>query len=233
MSQSPRPSRHLSSISGAARVAIGASALLVATQVATLPASFAALPAASLAAATSVDLGTAAGYSVLGGTGVSNTGSATVLALDLGLSPDGVIAGFPPGIVTGMKHDKDAAAEAAQNDRAAAYAAAVAQTGGTAFTGGDQIGKTFLPGVHSTAAAFTNTGTMTLDAGGDPGAVFLFQIGAAYSGAAATKVVLTGGALAHNVYWQVNGAVSLGAGAKYVGTFLASGESDDGHAEEP
>ena len=75
-------------------MAIGASAFLVAAQIATLPASFAAPPAAAVAAATSVDLGTAAGYSVLGGTGVSNTG-ATVLALDLGLSPAGVIAGFP------------------------------------------------------------------------------------------------------------------------------------------
>lgn len=203
-------------------MAIGASAVLVATQVATVPAALAASPAAAPAAATSLDLGAAAGYSVLAGTGVSNTGAATVLALDLGLSPSGAITGFPPGVVTGVKHDKDAAAEAAQADRADAYAAAVAQTGGVPFAG-DQIGATFHPGVHSSAAAFTNTGTVTLDADGDPGAVFLFQIGAAFSGAAATKVVLTDGALAHNVYWQVDGAVALGAGAKYVGTFLATG----------
>ena len=82
---------------------------------------------------------------------------------------------------------------------------------------------TFHPGVHSSAAAFTNTGTMTLDADGDPGAVFVFQIGAALSSAASSKVILADGALAHNVYWQVEGAVSLGAGAKYVGTFLAAG----------
>ncbi len=226
MSRTPPPFRRLISLNGAVRVAIGASSVLVATQVLTVPASASvavvALPAASVAAATSVDLGTAAGYSVLAGTGVSNTGSATVLALDLGLSPSGAIAGFPPGVVTGVKHDKDAAAEVAQSDRADAYAAAVAQTGGIPFAG-DQIGATFHPGVHSTAAAFTNTGTITLDADGDPGAVFLFQIGAAFSGAAITKVVLTDGALAHNVYWQVDGAVSLGAGAKYVGTFLATG----------
>ena len=222
MSQSPRPIHLFVSRNRAARFAVGGSALLVAGMVAMVPASLASPSAAAAAPATSVDLGTAASFSVLAGTGVSNTGAATVLALDLGLSPSGAIAGFPPGIVTGVKHDKDAAAEVAQSDRADAYAAAVAQTGGTPFAG-DQIGATFHPGVHSTAAAFTNTGTMTLDADGDPGAVFLFQIGAAYSGAAATQVVLTDGALAHNVYWQVDGAVSLGAGAKYVGTFLATG----------
>ena len=76
-----------------ARVAIGACALLVVVPFAT--GSTASAVAPQLAAASPVDLGTAAGYSVLAGAGVSNTGSGTVLALDLGLSPAGVIAGFP------------------------------------------------------------------------------------------------------------------------------------------
>ena len=88
---------------------------------------------------------------------------------------------------------------------------------------GDQGGKTFHPGVHTTVAAFTNTGTITFDADGDSSAVFVFQVGAAFSSAAASKVVLTDGALANNVFWQVAGAVSLGARAKLVGTFLGAG----------
>ena len=83
--------------------------------------------------------------------------------------------------------------------------------------------RRFHPGVHTTVAAFTNTGTVTLDADGDSSAVFVFQVGAAFSSAAASKVVLTDGALANNVFWQVAGAVSLGAGAKLVGTFLGAG----------
>ena len=79
---------------------------------------------------------------------------------------------------------------------------------------------TFHPGVHSSVVAFANTGTMTLDADGDSSAVFVFQVGAAFSPAALSKVVLTNGALANNVFWQINGAVSLGANAEYVGTFL-------------
>jgi hypothetical protein len=200
-----------------ARVAIGACALLLAGQLATMSAASAAPPAAAF-----VDLGTASSYSVLGGTGVANTGVGTVLAGDLGLSPSGVIAGFPPGTVNGMTHDKDAAAELAQSDRADAYSNAAGQASTTTFSG-DQAGVTFHPGVHTSAAAVTNTGTMTLDADGDSSAVFIFQIGAALSSAASSKVVLTDGALANNVFWQVVGAVSLGAGAKSVGTFLAAG----------
>ena len=174
-----------------------------------------------LAEATFVDLGTAATYSVLAGTGVANTGAGTVLAGDLGLSPTGAITGFPPGTVNGTIHDKDAAAETAQSDRADAYADAAGQASTSTFAG-DQAGVTFHPGVHTSAAAVSNTGTITLDADGDSSAVFVFQVGGALAPAAASKVVLTDGALANNVYWQVVGAISLGAGAKFVGTLLGA-----------
>lgn len=200
-----------------ARVAVGACALLMVSPLGPLPHAAAAAPGATF-----VDLGTAASYSVLAGTGVTNTGSATVLAGDLGLSPSGVITGFPPGTTMGSIHDKDAAAEQAQEDRQTAYDDAAGQTSTGAFAG-DQAGAIFKPGVYTSAAAITNTGTMTLDADGDPGAVFVFQIGAALSTAASSKIVLTDGALANNVTWQVLGAVSFGAGAKGVGTFLGAG----------
>lgn len=179
-------------------------------------------PPAAPAVATFVDLGTAATYSALGGTSVANTGPDTELAGDLGLSPAGAITGFVPAMMNGTIHDKDAAAELAQEDRADAYADAAGQPSTTTFSG-DQGGVTFHPGVHTTAAAFANTGTMTLDADGNSDAVFIFQINAAASSAASSKVVLTDGALANNVYWQVVGAISLGANAKSVGTFLGAG----------
>jgi hypothetical protein len=216
----PRPGPPTSARRPIARVALGLSALLLLGPLSAVPGADAATPAAD--APSGVELGAAGAYSVLAGAGVASTGTATVLATDLGLSPAGVISGFPPGTVLGAVHDKDAAAETAQADRQAAYDQATGMTSTDAFAG-DQAGKTFKPGVHTTAAAFTNTGTMTLDADGDPGAVFVFQVGAALSSAAASKVVLTDGALANNVYWQVLGAVSMGAGAKYVGTFLAAG----------
>jgi hypothetical protein len=197
--------------------------LVVAGQLANVPAASAEPPPLAAAAAVApIDLGTAETYSALGGTGVANTGAGTVLSGDLGLSPSGAITGFPPGTLAGTIHDKDAAAAQAQTDRGLAYDEAAALPSTTTFSG-DQAGKTFKPGVHTSAAAFSNTGTMTLDADGDQSAVFVFQIGAAYGAAASSKVVLTDGALANNVFWQVVGATSLGAGATSVGTYLSAG----------
>lgn len=198
------------------RVAIGTCLLLVGG----LLSGVSPAGAAPAAPATAPSLGTAAGFSVLAGPSVTNTGVGTVLALDLGVS--GTLGGFPPGTVNGEIHVADAAVETAHSDRQAAYDAVAAQTGGTAFAG-DQAGKTFTPGLYAAGAAVTNTGTMTLDAAGDPSAVFVFQVGAAMSVAAASKVVLKGGALANNVYWQVVGAVALGAEASLVGTVLGAG----------
>lgn len=210
---------------GAVRVALGLSLLLV---LGPLPVASTAVAAVSQGiAAGPVNLGTSAGFSVLAGPSIANTGAGTVLALDLGVS--GTLAGFPPGTVTGTTRIADAAVDTAQEDRQAAYDSVAAQTGGTAFSG-DQAGKIYTPGLYTTAAAITNTGTITLDAAGDPSARFVFQIGAALSSAASTKVVLANGALANNVYWQVVGAVSLGASAKWVGTLLGAGVVSFGDA---
>lgn len=219
MPRSPRTAHQSTATTGRARVALGVSALLVAGVFSTVSSAPAAQAEPGVA---HVDLGSAEAFSVLAGGGVTNTGTSTVLALDLGLSPVGAIVGFPPGKVDGAVHDKDVVAEVAQEDRQAAYDAVVALPSTAAFAG-DQAGAVFKPGVHTSAAAVTNTGTITLDADGDSNAVFVFQVGAALSSAAASKVVLTDGALAGNVYWQVAGAVSLGAGAKWAGTILAAG----------
>jgi ice-binding like protein/Big-like domain-containing protein len=210
---------HLSRRSGAARVALGASLLLVLG-----PLGLGAQPAtAAPGGATFVDLGVASTYSVLGGAGVTSTGG-TDLALNLGLSATGTITGFGSGlgVVHGTIHDKDAAAAAAQTARNKAYGAAAGQDPIDEISG-DLGGKTFLPGVHHSTAAVTNSTTITLDAQGDSSAVFVFQVDAALSAAANATVELANGALANNVFWQVVGAVSLGAGAHYAGTFLGAG----------
>lgn len=168
-----------------------------------------------------VNLGSAAPYSVLGGTGVVSTGL-TVLSGNLGVSPSPVITGFPPGVVQGAIHAGDSAAAQAQLDAAAAYADASGRATSRNFAG-DQNGQVFRPGVHRTTAAFALTGTMTFDADGDPDAVFIVQVGAALNTAAASQVVLINGAKASNIHWQVLGAVGLGATSHFVGTILAKG----------
>jgi hypothetical protein len=166
-------------------------------------------------------LRTARSYSVLAGTGVASTGATTVSG-DLGVSPAGTIAGFPPGVVYGDTHLNDASSAQALTDLVSAYNAANSRTPTNEFSG-DLIGQTFYPGVHHTSAAFALTGTLTLDANGDPNAIFIFQVDAAMNTAAASNIVLTDSASASNVYWQVEGAVGTGANSFLSGTILAAG----------
>lgn len=166
-------------------------------------------------------LGAARTYSVLAGSAVVNT-LATTISGDLGVSPGGSVTGFPPGTIAGSIHTGDAAAAAARSALMAAYDDAAARAPDATFAG-DQNGNTFTPGVYRTTAAFGLTGTMTLDAQGDPQAIFIFQIGAALTTAAASTIALVNGAKASNVYWQVAGAASTGAGASFAGTIMATG----------
>lgn len=168
-----------------------------------------------------VNLGSAAQYSVLGGTGVVST-SSTVLSGNLGVSPSTVITGFPPGVVQGTVHAGDSAAAQAQLDAASAYTDTSGRAASHSFAG-DQTGQVFRPGVHRTTGAFALTGTMTFDADEDPDAVFIVQVGAALNTAAASQIVLINGAKASNVHWQVLGAAGLGATSHFVGTILAQG----------
>lgn len=77
-------------------------------------------PTLALAIATPVPLATAASYSVLAGSQVTNTGP-SVISHDLGVHPGTAITGFPPGLVQGAVHSADAAALQAKSDLVVAY----------------------------------------------------------------------------------------------------------------
>ena len=160
----------------------------------------------------------------MSGASVGNTVNAvgaphTTLRGDLGVKADTQPTGFPPGVVTGAIRVGATAAQA-HTDLVAAYNEVAGRTGGTALAG-NLAGLTLAPGLHSTAAAVSNTGTVTLDGGGDSNAVFVFKIGGALTMAAAARVTLANGARASRVFWQVNGAAAVGANAKFAGTLMA------------
>ena len=166
-------------------------------------------------------LRTASSYLVLGQAGVTSTGG-TVVSGDVGVGPGFSMVGFPPGEVGGEIHVADTAAGQALTDASLAYNDLSTRTPDRSFAG-DQNGATFTTGVYATPAAFALTGSMTLDALGDPSAVFVFQIDAAMNLAAGARVVLVNGALASNVYWKVTGAAGMGASSVLSGTILAAG----------
>jgi hypothetical protein len=171
------------------------------------------------AAQTPVDLGAADSFSVLAGTTVTNTG-ATVIGLDLGLSPGSAVTGFPPGTVSGTVHAADAAAAQAQADLTAAYDDAAARTPSTTVAG-DIGGQTLTPGVYNSTSSLGITGTLTLDGQGDPNAVFIIQMGSTLTTASASTVNLINGAQACNVFWQVGSSATLGTNSTLRGDILA------------
>lgn len=173
----------------------------------------------SAAVATPVDLGTAGSYGVLAGQTVTNTGN-TVIAGDLGVSPGTAVTGFPPGIVLGDIDEANAAAGQAQSDLTIAYNA-VASQASDATISADLAGQVLTTGVYTSASTMGLSGQLTLDAQGDPSALFVFQVGSALDIATGSTVLLTNGAQACNVFWQVGSSAELKTGATFVGTILA------------
>ncbi len=188
---------------------------------AVLVASFVVLTGPLLAlAATTVDLGAAANFAVLGGSTITNTGS-TVINGDLGLSPGTSVTGFPPGTINGAQHVTDVAAAQAQTDLVTAYNAVSGQTAGAVTVSGDLGGQTLTPGIYNSASSLGLTGTLTLDGLGDPNAVFIFQVGSALTSASGSNVNLINGAQACNVFWQVGSSATLGTNSNFSGNLLA------------
>ena len=178
----------------------------------------AALPAAAQVAP---PLGEAGSFAVLGGSAVTNTGS-TVLAGNLGVSPGTAVTGFPPGVVVdGTIHVDDAVAQQARTDLTTAYNFLAGQAPDVDLTGVDLGGLVLVPGVYRFAAGAQLTGTLTLDAQGDPNAVFVFQIGSTLTTASAANVSMINGGEGCNVYWQIGSSATLGTASSLPGSMLA------------
>jgi len=180
----------------------------------------AAAPAPLAAGPEPVSLGTTAAFAVLAASTVTNTG-ATIVTGDLGLSPGTAVTGFPPGTLTGTIHAADAAASQAQLDLTTAYNDAAGRTGGTLLAG-NLGGQTLTPGLYtSTSSLEISSGDLTLDAQGDINAIFLFQMASTFTMTSGRQVILTGGATAANVFWQVGSSATLGTGSVFKGNILA------------
>ncbi len=176
-------------------------------------------------AATAPGLGVAGSFAVLGGSTVTNTGP-SVINGDLGVWPGLAITGFPPGSVVppGVIHAGDAVAQQAQSDVTTAYNALAGQACDFNLTGQDLSGMTLTPGVYCFDTSAQLTGTLTLNAQGDPNAVWVFQMGSTITTASNSSVAfINGGAGVPgcNVFWQVGSSATLGTTTNFVGNILA------------
>jgi hypothetical protein len=171
----------------------------------------------------SVPMGSAADFEALAGSTVTNTGPTIITGGDVGLSPGSAVTGFPPGTLTppAVMHVTDPTAAQAELDLTTAYLYTAGLPGGMTLPG-DLSGLTFAPGLYTNASTVElSAGTVTLDAGGDPNAVFIFQIGSTLTTIGSTQVILAGGAQAQNVFWQVSSSATLGTNSIFEGTIMA------------
>src|SRR5439155_1637549 len=177
--------------------------------------------AATPAGQAPVALGAATTFAVLAGSTVTSTGATTVNG-DLGLSPGTTVTGFLPGIVNGTIHAGDPAAAQAQLALTTAYNDAAGRTDGAITVAGNLGGQTLTPGLYkSTSSLEISSGDLTLDAQGDANAVFIFQMASTLTTTSARQVILSGGAKAANVFWQVGSSATLGTGSVFKGNILA------------
>jgi hypothetical protein len=197
---------------GFSRLAAGCAPIIAITTV------IAAQSGASAAQAP-VNLGTAASFAVLAGSTVTNT-NPSIINGDLGVYPGTAVTGFPPGTLNGVEHDADAVALIAQSDLTTAYNDAASRTP-AASVPADLSGETLAPGVYKNASTLGLTGTVTLNAEGNPNAVFIFQAGSSLITGSGSHVILTNGAQACNVFWQVGSSATLGTNSTFVGNILA------------
>jgi hypothetical protein len=186
-----------------------------------------------------VSLGTAGNFVVLAKTGIDTVPTSAVTG-DLGLSPAAAtfITGFslvmdPSGRfatssqVTGKVYASDdgsptpADLTTAVSDMEAAYTDAAGRAANVTELGAGNIGGlTLVPGVYKWGTGVTIPTDVTLSGGAT--AVWIFQITGDLTMAGAKSVILSGGALPKNIFWQVAGGagVTLGAAAHLEGIVL-------------
>jgi hypothetical protein len=199
--------------------------------------------AAALPAAVTVNLRSIAQFGAVGGKGITSSGNTVITGNVATTSASTLVIGLKdgthaysdsgnPGVVNGTIYTAPPApgdaismaiATQAQTDAQIAFDATspASLPGGTVETP-ELGGLTLAPGIYSSGTSFDMTSVdLTLDAQGDPNAVWVFQSSSTLTVGTNVKVILIKGALAKNVYWHVSSAATLKAGSQMKGTILA------------
>lgn len=168
-----------------------------------------------------VNLDCAANFAILAGSTVTNTGPTIISGGDLGLSPGSAVTGFPPGTITGGTiRVNDVLANNAKLCLTTAYNDAAGRTLAPITVSGNIGGQTLAPGLYkSTSTLAISSGDLTL--AGPADAVWIFQIASTLTTTAGRQVILTGGAQAKNVFWQVGTSATLGTTSAFQGNIMA------------
>ncbi|MGA2864437.1 MAG: ice-binding family protein [Verrucomicrobiota bacterium] len=191
------------------------------------------------AAQAPVNLGTAGNFVILAKSGISTVPTSAITG-DIGVSPitSAAITGFALNLtagsafatsaqVTGKVYAPDYAAPTPANlttaigDMQTAYTDAAGRSipDFTELGAGQIGGLTLVPGLYKWGTDVLISSDVTLSGG--PNDIWIFQIAGKITQANGTKILLAGGALAKNIFWQAFGDVSLGTTTHFEGIILA------------
>jgi Ice-binding-like len=188
-------------------------------------------------AATRVDLGEARYFTILAKSGISTTGATSVVG-NMGVSPiaSTAITGFSlilktpsyskSSLVTGNIYAANYAAPTPARltveigDMQTAYADAAGRPNPTKVElgAGNIGGLTIKPGLYKWGTGVNIPTDVTLS--GSKYGIWIFQVAGTLTVASGKKVILTGGALDQNIFWQVAGKTTLGTTSVLHGTVL-------------
>lgn len=170
-----------------------------------------------------VSLGSNTTFAVLAGTTVTVTGGGTITG-NIGIFPGtGYVAGTPAVTVSGTVYAGGPVAAQAQADLTTAFNDAAGRSLAPITVSGNIGGMTLAPGLYrSTSSLAISSGDLTLDAGGNPNAVWIFQISSTLTTTSGRQVILAGGANAANIFWQVGSSATIGTTSVFQGNILAA-----------
>ena len=181
------------------------------------------MPTANFAQAPA--LGAASSFALFTSVGAFNLSGPADISMvtgDVGTNA-GAFYGFPPGTLIGQKHIEDAISLQAAADLSLAYGYLSTLSGSVlgSLLGNGQI---LSPGIYSIGSAATLNGNLTLNGEGNPNAIFIIKVGGALATSNFTNVFLINSASLQNVYWQIDGAFTLGDYSVFRGTVIANGQ---------
>ena len=177
------------------------------------------------AAVLAVDLAGASDFAALAGAGITVAGAVntTTITGDIGSFAITSITGLENVVLNGVNHAGDAVTQQGKLDLGLAYVDAAGRLPTVTFPPIAELGGLILgSGVYNDPSSFSITGILTLDAGGDPDAVWIFQSGSTLITASGSNILLIGSAKASNVFWQVGSSATLGTNSHFEGSILAS-----------
>ena len=181
------------------------------------------LSSANAAAIPVLNMGSSASFGVLANSEITSATASSIsgsegsnIGIGSGTAATGVISYTGSQVLAGTSLTALVAA-----------ASALADSRGGTTTGAELGGQILAPGAY-TNGTFEITGNLTLNAAGDPSAVFILRSASTLVTALASTVTLAGGAQACNVFWQIGSSATLGASSTMVGHVIAQSSISTG-----